>query len=86
MIVPLAMTLWFSFLQLQSAQCRARDGFIGFLNYQLLPHRPGLLRRDRQHADCWSVGVLLITVIGGILLALLLDQPMCGPGHRRASW
>ena len=49
------------------------------MNYPLFPHRPGLLPGLRQYAHLVG-GVLAITVIGGILLALLLDQPIAGQG------
>ena len=79
MIVPLAMTLWFSFQQLQSAQPDPR-------RLRRLVQLPLFLHRTRP--SCQSIlntlvlvlGVLVITVIGGILLALLLDQPMLGQG------
>ena len=45
MIVPLAMTLWFSF-QHYNLLNPIRDGFVGFDNYALLLHRPGLLAVD----------------------------------------
>ena len=78
MLVPLVMTLWFSFrtyLPLRGGD----QGWTGFDNYV----------RFVTSSSFWpSVqttlvivgGVLLITVIFGILLALLLDQPMWGQG------
>ena len=45
----------------------------------LLPHRPGL-RRGLTNTLLLVGGVLLITVGGGLLLALLLDQPFFGQG------
>jgi sorbitol/mannitol transport system permease protein len=78
MLVPLVMTLWFSFRQY--LPLRGGDqGFIGFENYV----------RFITASSFWpSVqttlvivgGVLLITVVLGILLAMLLDQPMWGQG------
>jgi sorbitol/mannitol transport system permease protein len=53
--------------------------FRRLLQLRLFLHRPGLLPGDLEHADL-VVGVLFITVIGGILLALLLDQPIFGQG------
>jgi sorbitol/mannitol transport system permease protein len=81
MIVPLAFTLWFSFQQYNPLN-PIRDGFVGLSNYSLFFSNP---------AFGWSIintllivaSVLLITVIGGILLALLLDQPMWGQGFVR---
>ena len=78
MAVPLALTLWFSFQQYNPLN-PIRDGFVGFSNYLLFFNNPAFL---------WSilntltivVSVLAITLVGGILLALLLDQPMWGQG------
>jgi sorbitol/mannitol transport system permease protein len=78
MLVPLIMTLWFSFRQY--LPLRGGDqGFVGFDNY---------IRFVTSSAFWPSVvttlaivgGVLLITVILGILLSMLLDQPMWGQG------
>ena len=78
MLVPLSMTLWFSFRQF--LPLRGGDqGFVGFENY---------VRFVTSSAFWPSVattlvivgGILLITVVLGILLALLLDQPMWGQG------
>ena len=78
MLVPLIMTLWFSFRQY--LPLRGGDqGFVGFDNY---------VRFVTSSAFWPSVlttlmivgGVLLITVVLGILLSMLLDQPMWGQG------
>ncbi|MFT5894894.1 MAG: sorbitol/mannitol transport system permease protein [bacterium] len=78
MLVPLTMTLWFSFRKY--LPLRGGDqGFVGFDNYV----------RFVSSSSFWpSVqttliivgGVLAITLVLGILLALLLDQPMWGQG------
>lgn len=78
MIVPLAMTLWFSFLNYNLLN-PANVSFAGFFNYQYFYTDPAFFQ------SIWNtlvivVGVLLITVIGGIVLALLLDQPILGQG------
>ena len=78
MIVPLAMTLWFSFQQYNPLN-PIRDGFVGFSNYMLFFNNPAFLAAI-INTLLIVVSVLLITVIGGILLALLLDQPMWGQG------
>jgi sorbitol/mannitol transport system permease protein len=78
MAVPLAITLWFSFQQYNPLS-PMRDGFVGLSNYLLFFNNPAFL---------WSIlntltivaSVLVITLVGGILLALLLDQPMWGQG------
>ncbi|MDP5084546.1 MAG: sugar ABC transporter permease [Yoonia sp.] len=78
MLVPLIMTLWFSFrvyLPLRGGD----QGWAGFDNY---------IRFVTSSAFWPSVqttliivgSVLLITVVFGILIALLLDQPMWGQG------
>ncbi len=78
MLVPLVMTLWFStrkYLPLRGGD----QGWVGVDNYI----------RFVSSSSFWpSVqttllivgGVLAITVIFGVLLALLLDQPMWGQG------
>jgi sorbitol/mannitol transport system permease protein len=78
MIVPLAMTLWFSFQQYNPLN-PIRDGWIGFSNYALFYNNPAFLAAILNTLAI-VVAVLLITIIGGILLALLLDQPMWGQG------
>ncbi|WP_102959079.1 carbohydrate ABC transporter permease [Mangrovicella endophytica] len=81
MIVPLAMTLWFSF-QNYNLLTPGNNSFAGFFNYQYFYTDPAFFQ------SIWNtlllvVGVLLITVIGGIGLALLLDQPIYGQGVAR---
>lgn len=78
MLVPLIMTLWFSFrtyLPLRGGD----QGWTGFDNYV----------RFVTSSAFWPsimttltivVSVLVITVVLGILLAMLLDQPMWGQG------
>ncbi|WP_353643621.1 sugar ABC transporter permease [Mesorhizobium sp. WSM2239] len=78
MTVPLAMTLWFSFLNYNLLN-PANVSFAGLFNYQYFYTDPAFFQ------SIWNtllivVGVLLITVIGGIALALLLDQPIFGQG------
>jgi sorbitol/mannitol transport system permease protein len=80
-IVPLVMTLWFSF-QRYNLLDPTLHGFAGIENYQFLVTDP----------DFWTslvntlvlVGsVLAITVVGGTLLAVLFDQPFAGKGIAR---
>jgi sorbitol/mannitol transport system permease protein len=78
MLVPLTMTLYFSFRKY--LPLRGGDlGWVGFENYA----------RFISSSSFWpSVqttlvivgGVLVITVVLGVILALLLDQPMWGQG------
>jgi sorbitol/mannitol transport system permease protein len=78
MIVPLVITFWFSFQQYNPLN-PIRDGFVGFSNYSLFYSNPAFLQ-SILNTLVLVVSVLLITVIGGILLALLIDQPMWGQG------
>jgi len=78
MIVPLAMTLWFSFLN-YNLLSPGNISFAGLFNYKYFYTDPAFFQ------SIWNtlvlvVGVLVITVVGGILLALLLDQPIFGQG------
>ncbi len=78
MIVPLSMTLYFSFLRYNLLQPGANP-FVGWENYYWFFTDPSFT--DAMINTLVLVGgVLLITTIGGILFALLLDQPMWGQG------
>lgn len=78
MLVPLSMTLWFSFRKY--LPLRGGDqGWVGLENYS----------RFVSSSSFWPAvqttlvivgGVLVITIVLGVLLALLLDQPMWGQG------
>lgn len=82
MLVPLVMTLWFSFRRFMPNRPDIEPGWVGFDNY---------VRFITSSAFWPSVqttliivgGVLVITVVLGVLLALLLDQPMWGQGAVR---
>ncbi|MFN7103913.1 MAG: carbohydrate ABC transporter permease [Pseudorhizobium sp.] len=78
MIVPLSMTLYFSF-QNYNLLNPGNVSFAGFFNYRYFYSDPAFFQ------SIWNTlmivgGVLLITVIGGTFLALLLDQPIFGQG------
>ncbi|HEV7277629.1 MAG TPA: sugar ABC transporter permease [Devosiaceae bacterium] len=78
MVVPLSMTIWFSF-QNYNLLNPGMQSFAGWFNYQYFLTDPAFMQA------LWNTlllvgGVLLITVIGGVLLALLLDQPIFGQG------
>jgi len=78
MIVPLAMTLWFSF-QNYNLLSPTNINFAGTLNYEFFYTDPAFFQ------SIWNTlvivcGVLFITVVGGIAIALLLDQPIFGQG------
>ena len=82
MLVPLTMTLWFSFRNYFPLRPDREPGWAGFDNY---------VRFISSSAFWPSVqttlvivgGVLLITIVLGILLAILLDQPIWGQGAVR---
>ncbi len=82
MLVPLSMTLFFSFkkyLPLRGDSIANGLDWVGFENYA----------RFLSSSSFWPAvqttivlvgGILIITVVLGILLAMLLDQPMWGQG------
>ena len=78
MIVPLSMTIYFSFLNYNLLTPGVRD-FIGFTNYEFFLTDPAFFAA-MGNTLLLVGGVLVITVFGGIALALLLDQPMWGQG------
>lgn len=81
MIVPLAMTLWFSF-QSYNLLSPGMEQFIGWTNYKYFLSDPAFWTA-MANTLLIVLGVLVITVGGGILLALLLDQPIRGQGMVR---
>ena len=78
MIVPLAMTIYFSFLNYNLLRPGAHD-FVGFRNYYYFLTDPSFLIAIKNTLIL-VLGVLVITVVGGVALAVLLDQPMWGQG------
>lgn len=82
MLVPLTMTLYFSFkkyLPLRGDSIGNGLDWVGFENYSRFIGSSSFW--PSVQATLIIVGsVLLITVILGVLLALLLDQPMWGQG------
>jgi sorbitol/mannitol transport system permease protein len=81
MIVPLVMTIWFSF-RIYKLLSPEKTGWVGFKNYAWFFNSP----------DFWLAitntlllvgGVLAITIILGVLIALLIDQPVWGQGPLR---
>jgi sorbitol/mannitol transport system permease protein len=78
MIVPLAMTLYFSFLR-YNLLMPGTEEWIGLLNYSYFLTDPAF--QDALANTLLLVGgVLVISVGGGLVLALLLDQPFFGQG------
>jgi sorbitol/mannitol transport system permease protein len=95
MIVPLGLTIYFSLLHYNLLTPGAEhevtlfgyhlfslpsvENLVGFLNYDYFLSDPAFT--DAIVNTLLLVGgVLLITVVGGIALALLLDQPFFGQG------
>lgn len=77
MIVPLGMTIYFSFLRYNLLS--PGTSFAGLDNYYYFLTNAAFWDALRN-TIMLVVGVLVITVFGGIGLALLLDQPMWGQG------
>ncbi len=78
MIVPLGLTLYFSVLHYNLLD-PGNESFIGFLNYEYFLTDPAFFSALVTTLKLVG-GVLVITVVGGTLLALLLDQPIFGQG------
>ena len=78
MIVPLAMTLYFSFLH-YNLLMPGTDRWIGLENYSYFLTDPAFLEAVKNTLLLVG-GVLLITIVGGVLLGLLLDQSFLGQG------
>ena len=82
MLVPLIMTLYFSFkryLPLRGDSLERGLDWVGFDNYTRFISSSSFWP-SVQTTLVMVGGVLLITVILGILLAMLLDQPIWGQG------
>jgi sorbitol/mannitol transport system permease protein len=78
MIVPLVLTLWYSF-QTYNLLNPINSGFAGLSNYTYFLTDPSFFEAFRNTLIL-TVSVLAITVIGGILLAVLLDHEIFGQG------
>ncbi len=78
MLVPLSMTLYFSFKKY--LPMRGGDlGWVGFDNYTRFVTSSSFWPSISATLTILG-GVLAITVVLGVLLAILLDQPMWGQG------
>jgi sorbitol/mannitol transport system permease protein len=78
MLVPLTMTIWFSFRKY--LPLRGGDlGWAGFDNYTRFISSSAFWP-SVQATLIIVGGVLIITIVLGVILALLLDQPMWGQG------
>ncbi|HEY0424920.1 MAG TPA: sugar ABC transporter permease [Rhodopila sp.] len=81
MIVPLAMTLWFS-LQRYNLLDPAEKAFSGIENYKFLLTNPSLFTA-MGHTLQLVGAVLVVSVVFGTLFAILLDQDFYGQGVAR---
>lgn len=81
MIVPLCMTLYFSFLD-YNLLSPGNEEFIGLLNYEFFLTDPAFIA-SFFNTLLLVGGVLLITICGGIGLAILLDQAIWGRNYVR---
>jgi sorbitol/mannitol transport system permease protein len=81
MLVPLCMTLYFSFLD-YNLLTPGNNAFIGFLNYEFFLTDPAFFA-SFFNTILLVGGVLLITLGGGIGLAILLDQAIWGRNYVR---
>lgn len=81
MIVPLGMTIYFSLLRYNLLD-PGNEVFVGLQNYSYFLSDPDFFTALAN--TLILVGsVLTITVVGGVLLAILLDQPFFGQGVAR---
>jgi sorbitol/mannitol transport system permease protein len=78
MIVPLGMTLYFSFLR-YNLLIPGMEVFTGFGNYEFFLTDPAFFVA-LGNTLLLVGGTLLATVVGGTFLAILLDQPFWGRG------
>ena len=78
MLIPLGMTIYFSFLRYNLLMPGANP-FVGFENYRYFLTDPAF-QIALINTLLLVGGVLIVTVVGGVLLALLLDQEMWLPG------
>lgn len=81
MIVPLAMTIYFS-VNRYNLLAPDQTGFVGLENYAFLLQDPAFWPSIGNTALLIG-SVLAISVIGGTLLAVLFDQPFRGRGIAR---
>ncbi|MGR3400231.1 MAG: carbohydrate ABC transporter permease [Paracoccus sp. (in: a-proteobacteria)] len=78
MIVPLGMTLYYSFLNYNLLN-PAGTSWAGWFNYRYFYTDPAFFDAIRNTLVL-VLGVLVITVVGGIAIALLIDKPIWGQG------
>ena len=81
MLVPLIMTVYFSFLRYNLLSPGANP-FVGWENYYWFITDPSF-KAAIQNTLIMVGSILLITTVGGIGFAVLLDKPMFGTGFIR---
>ena len=79
MIVPLVMTLYFSVINYNLMQPEV-TGFVGLENYIYFMTDPSFGTAVMNTLLLLLGSVILITVVGGTLIALLIDEPFLGRG------
>jgi len=78
MIVPLVMTIYFSLIRYNLMQ-PGEHGFVGLANYEFFVTDPSFGTAVLNTALLLG-SVIAITVVGGVGLALLIDEPFPGRG------
>src|SRR5215468_2391913 len=78
MIVPLVMTIYFSLIRYNLMQ-PGEHGWIGIANYEFFITDPSFWPAILNTLLLLG-SVIAITVVGGIALALLIDEPFPGRG------
>ncbi|WP_232316538.1 carbohydrate ABC transporter permease [Candidatus Burkholderia verschuerenii] len=81
MAIPFAMTIWFSFSRYNLLNPDVK-GFAGLDNFQFLVTDPAF-GPSIGHTLTLILSVLVITVVGGVLLAVLFDRKFFGQGIAR---
>ncbi len=77
-IIPLAVAIYFAFLRYRLAD-PDNTGFAGWSNFYYFVTDP-FFTKDLFNTFALVAMVLAITVVGGVLLAILLDRPFWGRG------
>ena len=77
-IIPLAVAIYFAFLRYRLAD-PDNTGFAGWSNFYYFVTDP-FFSKDLFNTFALVAMVLAITVVGGVVLAMLLDRPFWGRG------
>ncbi len=81
MTIPLAMTIWYSFTRYNLLNPDLK-GFAGIDNYRFLASDPSFIPSIVHTLELIGF-TLIITVVGGVLLAVLFDRKFYGQGIAR---